>query len=365
MIMTALLFATGCGTEPNNDDDDPGAEASAVELGKLLYFDEQLSEPPGQSCASCHSPDAGFADPDSDLPVSRGATPSLVGNRNTPTAAYAVFSPDFHFDEDEDLYVGGQFWDGRAVDLADQAKGPFLNPIEMANPSKAAVIEKIAASSYAALFERVYGEGVFADVEAAYDRMAEAIAAFEGSAELNRFSSKYDYYLRGEATLTEQELRGLDLFESETAGNCAACHPSSPEPDGSLPLFTDFTYDNLGVPANADNPFYDMPAMFNPDGAAYIDLGLGPIVGDSTQDGKFKVPTLRNIALTSPYMHNGVFATLDEVVRFYNTRDTESWDPPEVTANVNVDELGDLGLTDQEVEDIVVFMETLTDGYEP
>jgi cytochrome c peroxidase len=363
-------------------------------LGKHLYFDTNLSKPNGQSCASCHAPEAGFADPDTNLPVSAGVLPNRFGNRNSPSAAYAAFSPEFHYDSAEMLYVGGQFWDGRASNLVEQAKGPFLNPLEMNNPNKLTVIIDVLRSSYADLFAELFGGGsassmlayplslagqeqVFAkpapsppqpapfNVDSAYDFIAEAIAAFERTDELNKFSSKYDYYLAGHDVLTEQELRGLSLFEDENKGKCALCHISQPGPDGSPPLLTDFTYDNLGVPKNPENPFYDLPHHFNPDGENFVDYGLGGILGLPEEMGKFKVMTLRNIAITPPYMHNGVFRTLHEVVDFYNTRDLGGWPPPEVPENVNQEELGNLGLTDQEVNDIVVFLHTLTDGYVP
>jgi len=165
--------------------------------------------------------------------------------------------------------------------------------------------------------------------------------------------------------LTEKELRGLALFEDENKGKCALCHISQPGQDGSPPLFTDFTYDNLGVPKNPENPFYELPPKFNPDGEDFVDYGLGGILGLPEEMGKFKVMTLRNIAITPPYMHNGVFNTLHEVVDFYNTRDLGGWPPPEVPENVNQEELGDLGLTEAEVDTIVAFLETLTDGYVP
>jgi len=336
------------------------------ELGKFLYFDENLSEPDGQACASCHHPDFGFADPDQDLPVSQGVLEDRFGNRNSPSSAYAAFSPDFHWDEVEEMYIGGQFWDGRAMDLAEQAKGPFLNPLEMHNRIKRQVIMEVYRSDYADLFEEVYGVGSLRDIETAYDQVAEAIAAFEATDELNQFTSKYDYYLLGMVDLTDQEALGLELFEDEDAGNCAACHPSEPGPYNENALFTDYSYDNLGVPKNWDNPFLYLPPPLNPAGEDFIDYGLGAIVGDEDEMGKVKVPTLRNIALTAPYMHNGEFETLTEVVDFYNTRDVPGagWDPPEVPENVNTDELGDLGLTSDEVAAIVAFMETLTDGYE-
>jgi cytochrome c peroxidase len=337
--------------------------ASKTLVGKLLYFDPNLSDPPGQSCASCHSPEGGFADPDRDVPVSRGVKSWLVGNRNSPSAAYASFSPEFHYDEQEKLYVGGQFWDGRAKNLIEQAKGPFLNPLEMNNKKEADVVEKVKNSEYAVLFLQVFGQDAFTDTAKAYHAIAEAIAAFESSNEVNRFSSKYDYYLKkGASVFTDAEKRGLDLFNNK--GKCAECHPSEKSKDGKSPLFTDFTYDNLGTPRNSQNPFYKLAKEFNPDGENFVDLGLGGFLKKAEENGKMKVPTLRNIELTAPYMHNGVFTTLKEVVDFYNTRDVDQkWGPPEVNANVNKEELGNLGLSAQEVEDLVAFLKTLTDGY--
>jgi cytochrome c peroxidase len=335
-----------------------------VSLGEKLFFDTRLSEPAGQSCASCHLPGAGFADPDRELPVSRGVHPERFGERNAPTAAYALYSPAFHFDEEEGLYVGGQFWDGRAATLEEQAKGPFVNPVEMANPDPAAVVQKVRHAPYAGEFDKLFGAGSLADKASAYERIASAIAAFERSEVFHPFSSKYDYFLAGKVELSPQERLGLELFNAEDKGNCAACHPSQPDAQGNAPLFTDFTYDNLGVPRNSASPFYTQSSRFNPQGAAAIDLGLAKVTGRDQDKGKFKVSTLRNIALTPPYMHNGVFQDLREVVDFYNTRDTRrDWGPAEVSENVNTEELGNLGLTHEEVDAIVVFMETLSDGY--
>ena len=332
-------------------------------LGKLLFFEKSLSTPPGQACSSCHSPLVAFADPETELPVSRGAIPGRYGNRNDMTVSYSAFIPPLHRDQDEGIWVGGLFWDGRVNSLAEQAKGPPLNPLEMANPHLPAIAQKLQVLSYAGLFEEVYGANALSDPQRAYDNMADAIEAYERTSEVSPFSSKYDYWLRGDAQLTEQELRGLKLFEAEEKGNCAACHPSRPAEDGSPPLFTDFTYDNLGTPRNPENPFYLLPAALNPDGFGFVDRGLAKTVNDPAENGKFRVPTLRNAALTTPYMHNGVFKTLYSVVAFYNTRDVAGWPAPEVAENVNTDELGDLGLTNQEVEDVVAFLRTLTDGW--
>lgn len=356
----------------------PAADEAAA-LGRLLFFDAGLSEPAGQSCASCHAPARAFTDPDTSRPTSKGVDPRRFGNRNSPTAMYMAFSPAFHFDEKEGHYVGGQFWDGRAATLEEQAKAPFLDPLEMANPDKRAVVQKVRRGAYAGLFEQVYGKGALDDVDRAFERIAAALAAYERGPELRPFNSKYDAWLAGKAKLSKQELRGLKLYEDEKKGNCAACHPSRRGPKGEPPLFTDFTYDNLGVPRHPDNPFYGQDKAHNPDGARFVDRGLGAAVKQPAEDGKFKVPTLRNIARTAPYMHNGYFTTLRGVVAFYNDRDARKrcpndlpeaealkrrcWPAAEVAANVNTEELGRLGLTGREVDDIVAFLRTLDDGY--
>jgi cytochrome c peroxidase len=160
-------------------------------------------------------------------------------------------------------------------------------------------------------------------------------------------------------------MRGLALFENEKKGRCAECHPSRLGLNHEPPLFTDFTYDNLGVPKNPESPYYYLPKSLNPNGTKFVDLGLGGVVNKPEENGKFRVPSLRNVAVTAPYMHNGIFKTLRQVVVFYNTRDVGPWPAPEVPQNVNHEELGNLGLTEQEVDDIVAFLSTLTDGYEP
>jgi cytochrome c peroxidase len=184
------------------------AVAEKAALGRLLFFDATLSEPAGQSCASCHDPGAAFTDPDRAQPTSKGAHRNLFGNRNTPSAMYMAFSPAFHFDKAEGHYVGGQFWDGRAATLEEQAKGPFLNPVEMANRGRRAVVEKVRRAAYAPEFEAAFGKGALDDVERAYDRIAAAIAAYERTTELAPFTTRHDAWLQGKAKLTAQELRG-------------------------------------------------------------------------------------------------------------------------------------------------------------
>lgn len=349
-------------------------------LGRFLFFDENLSVPPGQSCMACHGMGVGFTGPvsftNAHTAVYEGALQGRFGNRKPPSAAYASFSPEFHYDKDEEVYVGGQFWDGRASDLAEQARGPFLNPLEHNNPDAEYICKQVSDSKYADLFEEVYGRGSLGfsnedETERTYQLIVEAIAAYEASFEVNQFSSKYDYYLAGNVELTPREALGLELFEDEKKGNCAACHPSQPDEEGNPPLFTDFTYDNLGIPANPENPFYSMVEEFNSDGADWVDLGLGAIVGLDSEMGKMKVPTLRNVdkrphsGFIKSFGHNGFFKSLEDITHFYNVRDVENWPPPEVPENMNTDELGDLGLTADEEAAIVAFMKTLSDGYVP
>lgn len=343
------------------------------QLGKELFFDTNLSVPAGQACGSCHAPETGFTGPSSSVNsrtgVYPGAAPSRYGNRKPPSVAYMSFSPKREYKADDETWVGGQFWDGRADGLVAQAKGPFLNPLEMNNASAADVVNKVRQSSYRALFDHVFGRTSLdaQSSDTAFDQIAQAIAAYESSHEVNPFNSKYDAYLAKRVTLTPQEQRGLQLFAEKA--NCASCHPHETGADGSPPLFTDFTYDNLGAPRNEKNPFYRAPKSVNADGTTYRDLGVGASVSQPEHYGKVKVPTLRNVAkrpdrdFVKCYLHNGVFKSLKEVVHFYNTRDQEpdQFAPADVPETVNHKELGNLGLTDEEEDDLIAFLETLSD----
>jgi cytochrome c peroxidase len=296
--------------------------------------------------------------------------------------------------------VGGTFWDGRATGwrlgdpLAEQALGPFLNPVEQNMPSAAAVCEAVAASEYAGLFEEVWGAGSLDcgdGVAATYDRIGRSISAYERSTEVSPFTSKYDYYLAGLAKLSPAEARGLALFEGKA--KCANCHTSRPGRNGEPPLFTDFRYDNIGVPRNPDNPWYTMPAEFNRDGVKWVDPGLAEFLAGVPQYamyakdnlGKHRAPTVRNVDVrpTPSYVkafgHNGYFKSLEAVVHFYNTRDVlpaadkvkdpkpgvNCWPAPEVRENLNTTELGNLGLTAEEEAAVVAFLKALSDGYQP
>jgi cytochrome c peroxidase len=361
--LIVCLLCIACGCKQTNETATEVSLTPKEELGKLLFFEKQLSDPPGQDCSDCHDPNLAFADRNTGLPVSKGAIPGRYGNRNDMPVAYASFVPPLHKDTVEDIWIGGLFWDGRANDLAEQAKGPPLNMLEMANADTASIFEKIITLEYSVMFKEVYGQDALSNPAIAYHNMADAIAAYERTEEFWPFSSKFDYFLKGEAELSAQEMSGMALFVSELKGNCAACHPHTALPDGTPPLFTDFSYDNLGAPKNPENPFYTLAKDLNPEGKEFVDLGLGLTVNDAAENGKFRVPTLRNVAITSPYLHNGVFKTLFQVVSFYNSRDVQSWPEPEVAENVNYDEMGDLGLSPQEMEDIVAFLHTLTDGW--
>jgi cytochrome c peroxidase len=261
---------------------------------------------------------------------------------------------------------------------------PFLDPDEMANSSKEEVVARLAAAPYAPTFRALFGEGVLDDVDGAFLRMTLALQQYEREdVEFAPFTSKYDAFLRGEAALTPAERRGLALFNSPSKGNCAACHPSARGADGSPPLFTDFSYDALGVPrnpaipANADPTHFDLGLCARPDLAGRTDLC-----------GAFKVPSLRNVAQRRAFFHNARFTTLEDALAFYVQRDTNpekfypadgegrvlKFDdlPPEHHRNVNVTEApydrrpGDPpALSDEEIADVIEFLKTLDDGYTP
>jgi cytochrome c peroxidase len=385
------------------------AQLNTIEtFGKELYFDRSLSSPSNQSCAVCHEERSGFSGPVPGINKSGAVYPGAVhkrfGNRRPPTASYAGNSPTFEYvydkETDEWLFEGGMFWDGRATGwitgdpLADQAMGPFLNPVEQNLSSEEEACMIVAKSKYAYLYEKVFD--IPLDCAAydedghliAYKNFAIAIAEFERSTEVSPYDSKFDNVIAGMAEFTDEEEWGWALFNGDKA-MCSACHPA--------PDFTDFTYDNLGVPKNPANPFYDMDKVYvngepiNPEGAAWVDPGLagfleslpdwwftdkGLVKNEAVAEsyGKHKVPTLRNVdkrpgpGFAKSYMHNGSLKSLEEVVEFYNKRDAMIADGtvvPEVWDNMNEDELGNLALTDEEEAAIVAFMKTLSDGYKP
>jgi len=382
---------------------DEGELTLEQRLGKKLFEDRNLSEPRGVSCASCHEAEKAFQGNNASpiAALAQGSRVGRFGRRNVPTLAYSSFSPVFDFVQEEAeedagdtaegevewIPLGGQFFDGRAADLIAQAEDPFLDPQEMNNPTRAHVVEKVEAAPYAALMREIYGENAFADKDLAFLNISKAIAAFQTSRAFAPFSSKFDRVLRGEAQFTAAEAKGFELFKDVEKGNCLACHVGDVESSDPRDwIFTDFTYDNLGIPRNraipenASEDYYDLGLCKQKD----IEKRIPDTVDLASLCGAFKVPTLRNIARTAPYMHNGHFASLRDVVRFYVLRDTnpELWYPknPDGSvqklddlparyhANVNVEEApydrktGEKPrLDDAEVDALLAFLETLTD----
>jgi cytochrome c peroxidase len=444
-LITAVLCSCGGGSSS------PTAAAVSPSLaavaGKAIFFDISLSASGQQSCGTCHVPTRAFTgDPATDhgLPVPiGGAKMDQTGFRNAPSLMYASFTPPFSL---SDGPVGGFFRDGRASTLAAQAQQPFVTEFEMANANASEVLSRLQQSTATLqAFVAAYGEAALSDPQTTLADMGEAIAAYETEDdEFHPFTSKYDYSLQGRAQLSAQEQNGLALFNNPGKGNCTACHPSQVQGYSNHALFTDFSFDNIGVPRNWAIPANNAGAVSPIDGAAfstllapvdvpadaeyaYYDMGLcgpfAPAVGDTgarpnlsattSLCGIFKVPTLRNIAVTSPYFHNGAFSTLHQVVQWYVTRDINNNTgnnpnpvaagpggnpyvavgtfyttaqgapdlyeyndlPLEYDANVNIVEVpytpptfggGQAPtLTASEIDDVVAFLCTLTDGFDP
>ncbi len=363
-------------------------------LGLRLFFDDDLSEPRGTACATCHDPRRGFTGNNNTMiGVALGSRSDQFGTRDAPTIMYLATAPRFGVVERHGKRVpaGGHFWDGRADTLEEQAKQPLFNAVEMNNADVPALIAKVAKAAYSGAFRQEWGENIFKNPEAALDAVAASIAAFERTSVFQPFTSKFDYVMRGQAKFTEQEQRGLNLFIQPQKGNCAHCHSvdvGSRAPDKSL--FTDFSFRALGlprstrIPRNADPAFVDLGLCERvPVAGAKLPLtAVKPPVTDPATCGFFKTPTLRNITITAPYMHNGLFDSLRDAVAFYATRDTDParWFPAgrkfddlpaQYHANVDVDTppyqrrpQQPPQLTNAEIDDIVEFLYTLTDGYQ-
>lgn len=349
-----LLVACGRSTEPTTD----------VELGRVLFHDPELSEPAGQACADCHDDSTAFSDPEDDR-SSAGVIRERVGYRNAQTAMYAGFVPPLT--RTGDGYIGGLFWDGRASSLEAQAAGPLLNPLEMNNPSMQRVAEKVRRK-YGRALRRLFGAHALDRDDEVFAHVGEVIAAYQRTAVFAPFSSRYDRFLAGSAVLGDQELRGLAVFEDPARGNCASCHPSRPVGDRPA-LFTTYGYANLGLPKWDNSMFYLLPPSLNPDGRDFVDHGLMTTVHDPAFDGMFRIPTLRNVARTAPYGHNGYFRGLREFVQFINARDVtcttgtpRACPTAEVPATVDHVHTGHLGLDAGEIDDVIAFLATLDDS---
>lgn len=374
--LLAAILVTATMAAGRADDGDTAAHAprwTRASLGRALFFDPTLSRRGSQSCATCHDPARAFSDGrDNGVggAASLGDDGTSLGDRNTPTAMYARFSPPFAVDA-KGIARGGQFLDGRAVDLAAQARQPLLNPLEMNMPDAASVVARLAANpAYVIAFEQLYGDGVLARTDDAWQAVGDAIAAYEQGDELAPFDSRYDRYLAGEYTPTAAEELGMTLFFSAQFTNCNLCHQLRPTPAAAQETFSNYEYHNIGVPTNTDL------RAANGVGDDFVDAGLlaHPGIDEASANGRFKVPTLRNVAVTAPYMHNGVFRELRTVVAFYNQFNSRAeknrlnpetgrpWRAPEVPGTLSEEELTTgPALDDRRVDALVAFLRMLTD----
>ncbi len=398
----------------------PPQLSAVAQLGKKIFFDPTLSASGRQSCASCHSPDHAFGPPN-DLAVQLGgAHLTLEGYRPPQSLMYLYRQPNFSIGPDQgdadvapDLAAaasaaagvdraqknagvapaapamvpqGGLFWDGRADTLQLQASGPLLNPVEMANANAADVLTKLQHTDYRKDFLQLFGPNVFQNKDLAMSEAMFAIARYQVEEQaFHPYTSKYDYWLEGKARLSQAELHGLRLFNDPNKANCAGCHLSKPGTDGLPPMFTDYQYEALGVPrnphlaVNKDHNFYDMGIC----GPFRTDMK------DQTQYcGMFLTPTLRNVSTRQVFFHNGVYKTLEDVMAFYNDRNTDpkkfyplgpdgkvqKYDDLPVRYQANIDDkdapfdrkFGDKpAMTDADIKDIIAFLKTLNDGYKP
>lgn len=390
----------------------PANAASALSaqasLGKLIFNDVALSASGQQSCATCHSPGSAFSAPNANPVPTGGINMNLLGLRNAPAVAYATFTPAFNLNGGGPAAnppgrppVGGFMRDGRLASLTAQAQKPFLTSFEMANGSSAEVIQRLQQRPYLNQFTALFGSAILNTPDSALAAMAQAIAAFESQdPAFHAFSSKFDAFKHGQATLTAAETAGMQAFLARDRGNCESCHHSSGN-NGGPGLFTDFSYHVLGVPRNWAIPYNldstALPSFVPANGASlgapnhqYYDMGLcGPLrtdlAGNTALCGSFKVPTLRNVAVKKAYFHNGVFTSLNDVVSFYATRNsnpTRWYKHPDGSADIlyndlpvtyarNVEPVNAPGrpiapnLSATDVRNLVSFLCTLTDGYDP
>jgi len=367
-----------------------------TDLGRRAFFDLGLSSSGQIACATCHDPAYAFGPPNSRDTQFGGRAMDRPGTRAVPTLRYLSATIPFtqHYIDDEDGHgedggpTGGLTWDGRVDTPHEQALIPLFAPHEFANGSPAELAARVQRAPYAAAFEAAFsarGERVFEDPRRVVAWLAMALEVYQQSAaEFYPYTSKYDAYLRRQTTLTAAEQRGLALFNDPGRGNCASCHPSTRGANGSLPRFTDSAYAALGVPRNPNLPGNRDPA--------YYDLGLcangrGGLANHDENCGRFKTPTLRNVALRSVFFHNGVFHSLEQVVEFYARRDTDParWYPRDAAGRVrkfddlperyhdNIVDTPPFGgqpgdaprLSADDIRDILAFLETLTDGWKP
>lgn len=364
--------------------------SAAAEIGKRMFFDQSLSGSGKMACATCHDPAHAHAPPNNLAVQLGGARLTTAGVRAVPSLRYQEYTPPYQdmLDNPDGISTpgpgGGHTQDGRAATLAEQARIPLLARHEMANKSAADVVRKLRASAYADQFRQAYGQDVFSNDKTAFQHALDALQAYQlEDNSFHPYSSKYDLYSSNKigGDLTPAEMRGFAVYSDPNKGNCFACHYNGAGLSGSVKLFTDFTYAAIGVPRNKD-----IPANLK---AGYFDLGIcdrpdHPRPASAQYCGMFKTPTLRNVATRSAFFHNGALKSLKDVIRFYNTRDTnpERWYP---TVNGVVQKFNDLPsryrtnldkqmpldgrqrgsappMTEQEMQDLEAFLNTLTDN---
>ena len=396
VVLCAAIFGVA-GTAAQTGDPGLGraqayARAAALEaLGRKLFADPALSASGRIACATCHDPRFAFGPPNAQDIQLGGKTMQDPGLRAAPSLRYLQAVPQFaeHYYENDDEGdasvdngpTGGLTWDGRVDRLRDQARLPLLLPFEMANKGAAHLVANVRAAGYSSELRKIFGDAIFDGSEQAFAAVVEALEVYQqNAAEFYPYSSRYDAYLAGRAQLSPQEKRGLALFNDPAKGNCASCHRSAPGNDGTPPQFTDYGLIALGVPRNPD-----IPANADPH---FYDLGAcGPLRSDLAARGEFcglfRTPSLRNVALRKTFFHNGAVHNLREAIAFYVERDTNpgKWYPRDVAGTLRkYDDLpaqyqqninneppfgrrasGQPALSASDIDDIVAFLETLTD----
>ncbi len=396
VISAGFLMSCGGGGGGGGSDPQPEPEPPPQELvfktqealGEALFNETNLSLNRSMSCATCHDPNHAFVDVRDNeataIGVSLGDDNFSIGVRNAPTASYAQFAPVFQqlpdtADPELNGYMGGQFHDGRAADLKGQAGGPPLDSVEMMMPDKASVVARIQENeNYVAAFKEFYGENIFDDVDNAYLNMTVAIGKFEKTDEFAPFDSKWDKYLRGEYTISFAELTGKSVFFSPANSSCVNCHQIDDIRDefAENQTFTNYKYFNLGVPDNTALISAVQSKGLHAEFVANGDQGLfgHPDVNDPALKGKYKTPTLRNIAVTGPYMHNGVFKELKTVLDFYDFRGNvigsnrpnnpetgAPWGETTHPSTIDFKLLGQTPMSDAEIDGLECFLRLLTD----
>lgn len=363
--------------------------SAAAEIGKQMFFDQRLSGSGKLSCASCHDPAHAHAPANSLAVQLGGARLTTAGVRAVPSLRYQEYTPPYEdmLDNPDGISTpgpgGGHTQDGRAATLAEQARIPLLAKHEMANKSAADVVRKLRSAPYAEQFAQAFGPDALKNDKTAFQHALDALQAYQlEDNSFHPYSSKYDLYSSNKigGDLTPAEMRGFAVYSDPNKGNCFACHYNGAGLNGSVKLFTDFTYAAIGVPRNQD-----IPANRK---AGYADLGIcdrpdHPRPASAQYCGMFKTPTLRNVATRQAFFHNGALKSLKDVIRFYNTRDTnpERWYP---TVKGVVQKFNDLParyranldkqmpldgrkagseppMTEQEMQDLEAFLNTLTD----